>query len=73
MLVTLIPFFDEEMSVRAYSLFAQKTNYLLDPSMQGTRQYDGATQIPGLEIIENMGLDTLSADKEVFEIGRAHV
>ncbi|MCI8616351.1 HDOD domain-containing protein [Parablautia intestinalis] len=66
MLVTLIPFFDEEMSVRAYSLFAQKTNYLLDPSMQGTRQYDGATQIPGLEIIENMGLDTLSADKEVF-------
>lgn len=66
MLVTLIPLFDEEMSVRAYSLFAQKTNYLLDPSMQGTRQYDGATQIPGLEIIENMGLDTLSADKEVF-------
>ncbi len=66
MLVTLIPLFDEEMSVRAYSLFAQKTNYLLDPSMQGTRQYDGATQVAGLEIIENMGLDTLSADKEVF-------
>ncbi len=66
MLVTLIPLFDEEMSVRAYSLFAQKANFLLDPSMQGTRQNDGATQIPGLEIIENMGLDTLSTDKEVF-------
>lgn len=66
MLVTLIPLFDEEMSVRAYSLFAQKANFLLDPSMQGTRQNDGATQIAGLEIIENMGLDTLSADKEVF-------
>ena len=36
MLVTLIPLFDEEMSVRAYSLFSQKQNFLLNPSLQGT-------------------------------------
>lgn len=66
MLVTLIPLFDEEMSVRAYSLFTQKNNYLLNPSLLGTRQYDYAAYIPGLEIIQSMGIETLSVDKEVF-------
>ncbi len=66
MLVTLIPLFDEEMSVRAYSLFAQKQNYFLDPTMQGTRQNDGVVQIPGFEIIQSMGIENLSADKMVF-------
>lgn len=66
MLVTLIPLFDEEMSVRAYSLFTQKKNFLLNPSFQGTGQNDGASQIPGLEVIQSMGIETLSADKEVF-------
>ena len=28
--------------------------------------YDGAARIEGLEVIENMGIDTLSLDKEVF-------
>lgn len=38
----------------------------LNPILQGTGSYDGATQIPGLEVIESMGIETLSADKEVF-------
>lgn len=66
MLVTLIPLFDKEMSVRAYSLFTQKDNYFLNPILQGTGSYDGAAHIPGLEVIESMGIETLSADKEVF-------
>ncbi len=66
MLVTLIPLFDEEMSVKAYSLFTQKKNFLLQPSFQGTGQNDGAGQIPGLEVIESMGIETISSDKEVF-------
>ena len=66
MLVTLIPLFDEDMSVRAYSLFTQKNNVLLNPSLQGTRQYDDAARIPGLEVIKSMGIETVSSDKEVF-------
>lgn len=66
MLVTLIPLFDEEMCVRAYSLFTQKKNFLLNPSLLGTGQNDGASQIPGLEVIQSMGVETLSLDKEVF-------
>ena len=66
MLVTLIPLFDKEMSVRAYSLFTQKNNYFLNPILQGSGTYDGAAHIPGLEVIESMGIETLSADKEVF-------
>lgn len=66
MLATLIPLFDENMMVRAYSLFAQKDNYFLNPSLLGTRRNDGVTNIVGLDIIESMGLETLSADKEVF-------
>lgn len=66
MLVTLIPLFDENMAVRAYSLFSQKDNFLLNPRLSGFAQYDGAARVEGLEVIQNMGIRTLSADKEVF-------
>ena len=66
MLVTLKPLFDEEMSVRAYSLITQKRNTLLNPSLQGTRQHDGAVDIPGLEVLGSMGIETISSDKEIF-------
>ncbi len=66
MLATLVPMFDETMTVKAYSLFTQKKNFLLNPSLLGTGANDGAGQIHGLEIIENMGIETLSRDKEVF-------
>lgn len=66
MLATLIPLFDENMAVSAYSLFAQKDNYLLNPRLLGTGRNDGAANIAGLEIIESMGIETLSKDKEVF-------
>lgn len=66
MLATLIPLFDETITVRAYSLFAQKKNYLLTPSLLGTGSNDGAATIAGLDLIESMGIETLSADKEVF-------
>ena len=66
MLATLIPLFDETMAVKAYSLFAQKKNYLLTPSLLGTGSNDGAVDIVGLDLIESMGIETLSADKEVF-------
>ena len=65
MLVTLIPLFDKEMSVRAYSLFTQK-NFLQNPSLQGTGSFDGAAEIQGLDVIESMGIETLSSDKDVF-------
>lgn len=66
MLVTLVPLFDENMSVRAYSLFTQKKNLFLNPSLQGSGRYDGAARIHGLEIIQSMGMETISADKEIF-------
>ncbi|MBQ8597460.1 MAG: HDOD domain-containing protein [Lachnospiraceae bacterium] len=66
MLVTLIPLFDETMTVRAYSLFTQKKNYLLNPSLLGTGSNDGAAGIVGLEVIESMGIETISSDKEIF-------
>lgn len=66
MLATLIPLFDENIAVRAYSLFAQKRNSFLDPSFLGTASYDGIGVIAGLDIIQGMGIETLSADKDVF-------
>ena len=66
MLVALIPLFDENMAVRAYSIFSQKDNFLLNPMLLGTGQNDGATSIAGLEVIQSMGIETLSDDKEVF-------
>ena len=34
--------------------------------MLGTAQFDGASQITGLELIQKMGIDTLSQGKEIF-------
>lgn len=66
MLATLIPFFDKDMKVSAYSLFSQKDNYLLNPELQGLAVLDGSGRIDGLDIIQNMGIDTLSPDSKVF-------
>lgn len=66
MLVTLVPFFDKDMKVSAYSLFSQKENYLLNPDLQGIAVLNGAGRIDGLEAIENIGLDTLTPGTDVF-------
>lgn len=66
MLATLIPFFDKDMKVCAYSLFSQKENYLLNPELQGSAILNGSGRVSGLEIIENIGIDTLSPGSKVF-------
>ena len=66
MLATLIPLFDSKMEVCAYSVFAQRENFLLHPSLLGTGSLDAAAGILGLDIVESMGIGTLAGDKEVF-------
>ena len=66
MLATLVPFFDRDMKVSAYSLFSQKENYLLNPELQGLAVLDGAGRVDGLDIIKNIGIDTLSPESKVF-------
>lgn len=66
MLLALIPLFDENMAVKAYSVFSQKDNFLLNPMMLGTGRNDGAAAVQGLELIESMGIETISDDKEIF-------
>ena len=66
MLLVLGPLFNEDMGVHAYSIFSQKNNLLLNPILLGTGQLDGAGRNPGLEIIQNIGVETLSDNKEIF-------
>lgn len=66
MLITLVPMFDENLTVSAYSLFTQKKNHLLNPSLQGTGQNDGEARIAGLELLESVGINTLCDEKEIF-------
>ena len=66
MMVTLIPFFDRNMSVSAYSLFTRKNNFLMNPSLLGSRQFDGAAYVDGLELIQELGTTTLSGGKPIF-------
>jgi EAL and modified HD-GYP domain-containing signal transduction protein len=66
MFMALVPLFDENLAVKSYSIFSQKDNFFLDPMMLGTRQNDGAGRVEGLELIEEMGIETLSDDKEIF-------
>lgn len=66
MLLTLIPLFDENINVNAYSVFAQRENQFLNPFSYATGMYDGASYIEGLEAVKSMGLETLSDEKPVF-------
>ena len=66
MLSTLIPLYDETKSVTAYSLFTLKDNYLLNPTSIGIAAFDGAGTIDGLEVLNSIGIETLSDDREVF-------
>lgn len=66
MMLTLIPFFYRNMSVSAYSLFTRKNNFLMNPSLLGSRQFDGAAYVDGLELIQELGTTTLSGGKPIF-------
>ena len=66
MMLTLIPFFDRNMSVSAYSLFTRKNNFLMNPSLLGSRQFAGAAYVDGLELIQELGTTTLSGGKPIF-------
>ena len=66
MLATLIPLFDDNMLVCAYSVFARKENHFLNPSYEGGARFDGAGTVHELEVVSSMGVATLSGGKEVF-------
>ncbi|WP_024866872.1 EAL and HDOD domain-containing protein [Butyrivibrio sp. FCS014] len=66
MLATLIPLFDDKMTVCAYSVFARKENLFLNPSLMGGARFDGAGTVSELEVVSSMGVTTLSGGKEVF-------
>ena len=66
MFAALLPLFDEKMAVKAFSLFAQRENFLLNPFLLGTGANSGVGQINGLEVIENTGIKTLADDADIF-------
>ena len=66
MFATLIPLFDETLAVSGYSLFSQKKNNLLTPSLLGTGENDGAGVVAGFEIINTIGADAISRGKIIF-------
>ncbi|MBP3280082.1 MAG: HDOD domain-containing protein [Butyrivibrio sp.] len=66
MLATLIPLFDDKMTVCAYSVFARKENLFLNPELMAGARFDGAGTVHELEVVSSMGVSTLTGGKEVF-------
>lgn len=66
MLVCLIPLFDENLAVKSYSLLSRRQNLFYNPMLLSTGINDSVGQVDGLEIIDNVGMTTLSNDKEIF-------
>ena len=44
----------------------EKNNFLMNPSLLGSRQFDGAAYVDGLELIQELGTTTLSGGKPIF-------
>ena len=66
MLASVIPMFDENLNVKSYSLFSQKENYFINTTMLGVGHLDGSGRIDGLEVVQNMGMEALSNDADIF-------
>ena len=66
MIATLIPLFDNKTKVRAYSILAQRENHFLQTGLIGLGYLDGANFVAGFDIVDTMGVETLSGDGEVF-------
>ncbi|MBD5507658.1 MAG: HDOD domain-containing protein [Lachnospiraceae bacterium] len=66
MLATLIPYFDKDMKVSAYALVSQRENSLLNPPIFGTSSPNGLAEIGGVEVVHNIGIDTLSPGTDVL-------
>lgn len=66
MLATLIPYFDKDMKVSAYALASQRENCLLNPPIFGSSSPNGLAEIEGVEIVHNIGIDTLSPGTDVL-------
>lgn len=66
MLATLIPYFDKDMKVSAYALVSQRENCLLNPPIFGSSSPNGLADIDGVEIVHNIGIDTLSPGTDVL-------
>ena len=66
MLATLIPYFDKDMKVSAYALVSQRENSLLNPPIFGTSSPNGLAEIGGVEVVHNIGIDTLSPGTDVM-------
>jgi len=66
MFTALIPLFDENLSVCAYSLFAQKDNKLMHPALLGSGYNDGAGTVIGFDIINHIGAEAMSEGKSIF-------
>ena len=66
MIATLIPLFNNKMTVSAYSVSAEKVNRLMNPGMTQHLMLDGAADVIGFEVIDNIGPESLPEDKEIF-------
>jgi EAL and modified HD-GYP domain-containing signal transduction protein len=66
MLATLIPLFDKNMIVRSYSIVAQRDDLLRDAIKGSSGRWDSAMSVEGVEVLQSMGLKTLTDDREVF-------
>ena len=66
MLMSLIPLFDENMVVSAYSIYSRKNNYFTNLSRLGAEFADGVAGADGLSLINSVGMDTLTSDTPVF-------
>lgn len=66
MLAALMPLFNENMTVKAYSVFSEKENPFLNPDMAVGAKYDGVGRVSGLEVVSSMGSAVLSDEKSVF-------
>ena len=59
------------MEVAAYTVFTEKAAKLLDPGLSGQMSFDGAAFVDGFELIDALGIETITDDKEVFvEVNR---
>ena len=66
MLAAILPLFDENVAVQAYSVFSQRDNSFLGSMYGGENAFGDNSSVEGFEVIQNMGMDTLADGHNIF-------
>lgn len=66
MLAASVPVFDRNQAISAYMIFAEREEIFKHPIFMGVNRFDGATNIPELDVVNSIGIAGLADGRDIY-------